>query len=185
VALTVKQLLRRHGAFVSAVTALLVAVAILLQGIVQAYIGAVSAGQVDGRTFLAALGYGLLQAIPFAVGYFLSLWIVAPIAEELRIGHVIARAILATGIGVTVFFVVLAVLAITGAFGINGALFANSLGGFFDLNTAAGGLGRALTSALFAFVSLLPLGVLAGVLLWEWREDHPPRHPLSGLIDEV
>jgi hypothetical protein len=27
--------------------------------------------------------------------------------------------------------------------------------------------------------------VLAGILLWLWRKDHPPRRPLSGVIDEV
>ena len=181
-----KQVLRRHGAFVSAVTALLLAAAILVQALLQALIALVAALQApSGQIVATALGYGLLTAIPFAVGYFISLWIIAPIAEELRVGHVITRAILATGVGATVLFIVLAVLAITGAFEIRGPLFGNSLGGFFDLGTAASGLGRALASALGTLVAQLPLGVLAGVLLWVWRKSHPPRHPLSGLIDEV
>ena len=50
---------------------------------------------------------------------------------------------------------------------------------------AVDGLMRSLQSALGTFVSNLPLGVLAGVLLWVWRKDNPPRKPLSGLIDEV
>jgi len=64
-------------------------------------------------------------------------------------------------------------------------VFGNSLSGIFDLGSAASGLGRALATALGSLVGLLPLGVLAGVLLRAWRRDHPPRHPLSGLIDEV
>ena len=124
--------------------------------------------------------------MPFAVGFFLSLWIVAPIAEELRLPHVIARAVLATGIASSVLFIVLAVVGVVGAFVWQGAVFGQSfpLVGF-DGDGAVGGLTRALTGALTAFVSTLPLGVLAGVLLWLWRKDHPPRHPLSGLIDEV
>ncbi|MEO6826421.1 MAG: hypothetical protein ABI255_09085 [Microbacteriaceae bacterium] len=184
-ALTIKQILRRHGAFVAAVTAVAVGVAILLQDLVQGLIGVVAWGTGNSDFFAATIGYGLLTALPFAIGYFISLWIIAPIAEELRIGHVVTRAILATGVGATVMFIVLAALAITGAFSIPGSLFANSLGGIFNFDAATGGLARALTSALTALVGLLPLGVLGGVLLWLWRKDHPPRHPLSGLIDEV
>jgi len=185
-ALTMKQILRRHGAFVCAVTALLVAATILLQGIIQGLIGLASVGQFGPGFALVTVGYGLRTALPFAIGFFLSLWIIAPIAEELRVGHVISRAILATGIGATVLFIVLAVLAIIDAFVVEGPLFGQSFPlRSFDFGLAVQGLDRALTSTLVGFVGLLPLGVLAGVLLWQWRKGHPPRHPLPGLIDEV
>ena len=186
-ALTVKQLVNRHGAFVAAVTALAVAAAIILEQLLQSLVGVLSVlsvGQVPYGFF--AFGQVLLVAIPFALGFFVSLWIIAPIAEELRLPHVVTRAILATGVASTVVFVVLAIVGILSAFSWEGAIFGQSFPTTrFDGGGAVGALGRALTSALLTFISTLPLGVLAGVLLWIWRKDHPPRKPLSGLIDEV
>jgi hypothetical protein len=185
VALTVKQIVNRHGAFVSAVTALLVGAAIVVERVLEFLVGLISTLSV-GQYFGFGLGQVLVVAIPFAVGFFVSLWIIAPIAEELRLPHVVARAILATGVASTVVFVVLAVTGIFSAFGWEGAIFGQSFPSVrFDGGWAASSLGSALTGAALTFVSTLPLGVLAGVLLWIWRKDHPPRQPLSGLIDEV
>lgn len=182
-ALTVKQLVNRHGAFVSAVTALLVGVALMALRILDYLVGLISSLSV-GQYFGFALGQMLLVAIPFAVGFFVSLWIIAPIAEELRLPHVITRAILATGVASTVVFIVLAIVGVLGSLNFDGELFANSFPAVrFDGVPHA--LLSALTGAALTFVSSLPLGVLAGVLLWIWRKDHPPVHPLSGLIDEV
>jgi hypothetical protein len=187
VALTVKQLVNRHGAFVSAVTALLVGGAVLAQRFLEYLIGlltVLSVGQLASYGF--PFGQVLLLTLPFAVGFFVSLWIIAPIAEELRLPHVVTRAILATGIASTLVFIALAIVGVLSAFSWDGAIFGQSFPTTrFDGGGAVGALGRALTSAALAFVSTLPLGVLAGVLLWIWRKDHPPRHPLSGLIDEV
>ena len=186
-ALTVKQLVNRHGAFVSAVTAALVAATIVALRLLEFFVGwlsALSAGQAAFSLF--PLVQVLLVAVPFGIGFFVSLWIVAPIAEELRLPHVVTRAILATGVASTVVFVVLAIVGILSAFSWEGAIFGQSFPTTrFDGGGAVGALGRALTSALLTFISTLPLGVLAGVLLWIWRKDHPPRKPLSGLIDEV
>jgi hypothetical protein len=186
-ALTVKQIVNRHGAFVSAVTALFVGAAIVVeQGLeyVVGFLSVVGSGQLQYYGF--PFGQVLLVAVPFAVGFFVSLWIIAPIAEELRVPHVVTRAILATGVAATLVFVVLAVVGVLSAFSWDGAIFGQSFPTTrFDGSGAANGIGRALTSAALTFVSTLPLGVLAGVLLWIWRKDHPPRHPLSGLIDEV
>lgn len=192
-ALTVKQLVNRHGAFVSAVTGALVGAAILVMGLLQNLINsawALGSGLSPSDLGLSVpemAGRVLILAVPFAVGIFLSLWIIAPIAEELRLPHVITRAILATGVGATIYFVVLAVLGLIGAFAINGNPYSQlvvSLIGF-DGAGAARAMGSAFATALSLFISTLPLGILAGVLLWLWRKDHPPRHPLSGLIDEV
>ena len=182
-ALTVKQLVNRHGAFVSAVTALLVGAAMVVTQLLLYVIGLIATGQVYGFPILQVL----IGAAPFALGYFISLWIIAPIAEELRIPHVVTRAILATGVASTVYFIVLAVVGVVNAFGINGSLYSQSLATILGFSgaSALNALGGALTGALSVFVTSLPLGILAGVLLWLWRKDHPPKRPLSGLIDEV
>ena len=181
-ALTVKQLVNRHGAFVSAVTALSVFAALEIQQLLQVIINAVAYPGVGFGWF----GPYLSVTVPFAVGFFVSLWIIGPIAEELRVPHVITRTILATGVASTVVFIVLGVSGLLGAVYFDGYLFANSFHApRFDGSVAGNALARALTSAALTFVTTLPLGVLAGVLLWLWRKDHPPKHPLSGLIDEV
>ncbi|WP_309615165.1 hypothetical protein, partial [Salinibacterium sp.] len=59
----------------------------------------------------------------------------------------------------------------------------NSFPNPFDGDGAAQGLLRALSSAIITFIAQLPLGVLAGILLWIWRKDHPPKRPLEGIID--
>lgn len=188
--LTLKRLVRRHGAFVSAVTAVAVGFAIVLQSLLTDFVGWTSVLPYPQGSNPFPVGVALagatLTAIPFAVGMFISLWLVAPIAEELRIGHVITRAILAAGIGATVVFILLAIFAITGAFSGAGALFSNTFPAIeFDGGHAVVSLATALSRALLLFVELLPLASLAGVLLWLWRKDHLPRHPLSGIIDEV
>jgi hypothetical protein len=185
--LTVKQLVRRHGALVAAVTALAVGATMVLIDIVSWVIGFISvAPYLDGQPYAIDVAGLILRSFPFALGFFLSLWIIAPIAEELGIAHVITRAVLATGVGSTVTFIALAIVAILESFSWTGAIFGQSfpLVGL-DGGYAVGGLGRSLTGALLLLVQSLPLGVLAGVLLWLWRKDHPPKQPLSGLIDEV
>lgn len=185
-ALTVKQIVNRHGAFVSAMTALFVGCAMVALRFLQDLVGLLSSLSV-GQFYGFAFGQALLVAVPFAVGYFVSLWILAPIAEELRIPHVVTRAILATGVASTLVFVVLAIVGIVGAFAVNGSLYSQPLPSVlgFDGSSAVNAIVSALTGAALTFISSLPLGVLAGVLLWLWRKDHPPKHPLSGLIDEV
>ena len=189
-ALTMKQIVNRHGAFVSAVTAACVGAAILLQNILQgmvtwiAYIPQADVAQL--HWFGDVIPNAFLTALPFAVGFFLSLWLLAPIAEELRVPHVVTRSVLATGIGVTLFFVVQAIRALVSAVNGGGPWFGNSMvWPSFDGGSAVSGLAGALSGSILFFIAILPLGILAGVLLWLWRKDHPPKRPLSGLIDEV
>ncbi|MDJ0335491.1 hypothetical protein QMG83_09675 [Salinibacterium sp. G-O1] len=184
-AITVKQMLSRHGAFVSGVTGIAVAMMLVAQGIVQAAtVFLAVGGQMQPTQYLLSFGYVLVQAVPFGIGFFLSLWLVAPIAEELRVPHVITRAILATGIASTLVFIVSAVLVIVGAFTLGTSFFGNSFPfPQFDGGGAGRGLLVALAEAISGFVMRLPLGVLAGILLWIWRKNHPPRRPLEGMID--
>ena len=195
-AINVKKMVRKHGALVSAVTAGGVAGFILVQRMLSILISWVGALQYyssePGALYdLSSIGPNLwpafLLAMPFGVGFFVSLWLVAPIAEELRIGHVITRAVLATGIASTVLFVALAIVGLIDAF----QPFGGSLAGNefpwpqFSGDRAVLALGTALQNALQILIGTLPLGVLAGVLLWLWRKDHPPKHPLAGYIDEI
>lgn len=184
-ALSMKQIINRHGAFVSGITGIAVVGALVAQEMVRTatnlfYAGAQGLPGIFGLSF----GYALVRAVPFGIGFFLSLWLLAPIAEELRVPHVITRAILATGIGSTLTFVVTAVLAIIDSFSVTGPLFGNSfpMPGF-DGGGAVQGLLSALAAAINGFASQLPLGVLAGILLWIWRKNHPPKRPLEGILD--
>ena len=121
----------------------------------------------------------VIAILPFTVGYFLALWVVAPITEQLGIGHVVTRAVLATGIGATLWFVVL------GLTGVVTAVSATSdvLGIAASPGLIGAQLGYALQQALTGLVVLLPLGVLGGVLQWVWRTAHPAPHHIEGLID--
>ncbi len=189
-----KKLVRRHGALVSGVTAGCVAAFLLCQEIltrIVSWLGLLPYLANDDPYSQSPLGLSVAEAfviaLPFGVGFFLSLWLVAPIAEELRVGHVITRSVLATGIASTVLFVILAIVGLVGAFSPSGASLAGHAFPWpsFSGDTAVVALGRALQDGLRTFVETLPLGVLAGVLLWLWRKDHPPRHPLAGFIDEI
>jgi hypothetical protein len=170
-----------------AVTALLVGGAILAQHILEYVINVftlLGIGQLQSYGF--PLVQVLLLALPFTVGFFVSLWLIAPIAEGLRLPQVVARAILAAGVASAVLFVVLAVVGVATALSWDGAIFGQAFPTTrFDGAGALRGIGRALTSAALTFVSTLPLGVLAGVLLWISRKDRSPRHPSPGLADEV
>lgn len=169
--ISVKRMLRTRGAVVAGITALAVGLAFLA-----------------GRALLlvialepfAGFGFAILTSIlPFTVGYFFGLWAVAPITEELRIGHVITRAVLATGIGATVWFVVLGLTGVLSAI----ASTQDVLGIAASPLLLGGQLGFALHEALSGLVVLAPLGVLGGVLLWLWRAANPADHHIEGLID--
>jgi hypothetical protein len=184
-------MLRTRGALVAAITALGVGLTILAGRLLIALVellepttstfgwvayaplatdGATSAVPAEA-TLLSPVGLALATILPFTVGYFVALWVIAPITHELRVGHVITRSILATGVGATLWFVSLGVIA---------TISFVSIGAVGEI---APQLGYALVSALTALITLLPLGVLGGVLQWVWRTGHPSEHHIEGLID--
>lgn len=169
--ISVKRMLRTRGALVAAITALAVGLVLLAARALMLVIAF--------DTFAGFWAIALTSILPFTVGYFLGLWVVAPITEELRIGHVITRAILATGIGATLWF---AVLGIVGVY-----IALTTMPVVLDISAApyvvSTPLGVALQNALAGFITLLPLGVLGGVLLWQWRTANPAEHHIEGLID--
>lgn len=183
--ISVRRMLRTRGAVVAGVTALAVGLTLAVGRLLLQLISLIAPYSSFGWfaytlpvfADVGVLTSLLLEVLPFTLGYFLSLWVIAPITGELRVGHVITRAILATGIGSTMTFI---------AFGLAGSVIASLTdAGGASAPLIATQLGYALQAALGAFVTLLPLGVLAGVFLWLWRSAHPAPHHIGGLIDEV
>ncbi len=183
---TLKRMLRTRGALAAAVTTGGVAAYIVAKDLVSAAVTTISIPPeyLGDYTWFAYFGYGFLASVvPFLVGFFLSLWVVAPVAEALGLGHVIARSILAVGIGSTLAFVIRAIADIIGSITIEGFLFANSFPGVGFGSGIPFYLGSSLQGAVTLFVTVLPLGVLAGILLWHWRKANPPSFHVEGLID--
>ena len=182
--ISVKRMLRTRGALVAAVTALAVGLTLVVGQVLAGLIALLDLG-IGPSWFIGFADPGpsllladpvlrtVLTAVPFTIGYFLSLWAIAPITEQLGVGHVITRAVLATGIGATVLFVTV---------GIAGSALALS-GAGPNVGVVPAQLGFALQQALTAVIVLLPLGVLGGVLQWVWRTAHPAEHHIEGLID--
>lgn len=185
---TVTRLARTRGALAALVTSLgvaafivvkdLVTIGLSLIGLPAEYVGD------TGTAWLSYFGYGFLtMVVPFLLGFFLSLWIVAPVAEPLGLGHVIARSVLAVGIGSTLAFIVRSIADIIGSVSVGGSLFGNSFPGIDFGPGIPVHLGAALQGSLVQFVAVLPLGILAGILLWHWRRAHPPEYHVEGLVD--
>lgn len=123
----------------------------------------------------------------FAVGFFLCLWLLAPIAAELRLFAVIGRSLLAVAAGAVMLFVA----------GVLGSLFAGfdeSAGLVFGwaygaLATASANIGwvamQATYTAMSTALSLTPLAVLAGVMVWLWLRAQPLSTLARDSVDEV
>jgi hypothetical protein len=189
---SMKQMLRTRGVAVAAVTAGAVGAWLFLQNLLRNIINLITISttsdlyEVDYGAYIWAdfLSNLIVFVLPITLGIFLSLWLVAPISEVLGIGHVITRSVLAVGIGSTLYFVFQTVADIIGAIAFDRPLFSNSFPGVvYDGPRIVFAITQALQSALVTFVSLLPLVVLAGVLLWHWRKANPPEFHVQGLID--
>lgn len=179
---------RRRGQVPAAVTAAGVFAVALAQDAVLAIVslvGSISyAGQ--GLTYVGTIisqsaTDTVVTSLPLAVGVFLSLWQFAPIDGSLRLAHVIARSLLAAGIGGLAAFVV-AGLVNTGRTLVGGLEFAytGGLGGgpFGDLLGAAF---LALQSAAVTLVDTAAVVVLGGVLLWLWATHADRAHRVEGM----
>jgi len=133
------------------------------------------------------LGISLLTStLPFAFGFFVSLWILAPVSDELELRFVIARGVLAGALG----FVIVAVTGVILAFVITveGGGTGSTLGYSWPWEQFEGFGANVLTvlaSSLGLFVSYLPHVILAAVLLWHWLRTHERSHSVSGILDEM
>lgn len=188
-------MLRRRGSLAALVTAVGVAAVILAQRVLEGVIGSVAGTVTSEGTglgdVLAWVWSGvatslLVIVVPFAVGVALSLWLLAPIAPELRLAHVITRTLLATGVGAFLVLVVRGLTVLVESFRWGDSMFGFSMPGLsVDGESLASHWVWVVQSAVMSFVSYSPIVVLAGVLLWIWFASHPLKHPVAGMLDEV
>ena len=191
--------LRRRGALAALLTAVGIAAWLVVERAVgaitwlTAYAVPTNQGEFNDAPGIAAdygfvalqqFGFSVLWDVPpVALGVFASLWMVAPVAGELAMRFVVARAVLATACGIVLYIV---------------AQFAKSTyeyvtRGFDPALEAIPGnalqlwtqFGYAITNGITFFFATLPLVVLGVVLLWLWLRNRDPKHPVYGILDEV
>lgn len=182
--------LQRPGALPPFLTALGIFVALIVLGFLGATLSALSTTVVAdyppeffGAIWASQLVWGLAGPLPIALGAFLCFWQIAPIAANLRLAHVVTRAVLA-GLAGTLLLFVLGL-----AFGF--LLWMLSLAGilregeFFGSGGAGVGVLPLLFQSLATFLQVLPVLVLGAVLLWGWLQRHPQKVVAPGTLDEV
>lgn len=182
--------LRRPGALPPFLTAVGILVALVVLGFLGATLSALAAAvQIDdgpaffGAIWASQLGWALAGPVPIALGAFLCFWQIAPIAANLRLAHVITRAVLAGLAGALLLFVFGLVIAF-GYF----LLWTVSLvdeGDPFGPGVDGVPVLPLLFQSLATFVQVLPVLVLGAVLLWGWLQRHPHHPAPRGTLDEV
>jgi hypothetical protein len=165
----------QHAAVVSAVVLAYLAVQQVVFTV--AYLNGLPLDQVG--MMLSGIG-GLLfsQYLPFSVGVFASLWLVAPVVADASLASVIRRSVLAAGIGAVLVVFVRAAVSSVGAFSGVGSFVSNSFPSL-PLDNIVWAFGNGIQAGLGSFVQVLPLVMLVVVLSWMWLARHPLRHAVS------
>lgn len=134
-----------------------------------------------GGTLPTTLG----APLPFAIGVFLAIWQIAPIAPQLRMAHVVTRALLAAVIGT----VIAAVLGIIVGAVIGVSQSSPAIGSAIHPGDVARHLTDVVQRVLACSVNLLVDAIvvvpLAALLLWGWLQSHPTKTAPRGALDEV
>lgn len=182
--------LQRPGALPPFLTALGIFVALVVLGFLGATLSALSVtaqAEYPAEFFLRIWGsqlvWGLAGPLPIALGAFLCFWQIAPIAPNLRLAHVMTRAILAGLAGTLLLFLVGLLFGFV--------IWVMSLGGLLGRSEVfgSGGDGVGVLPLLFeslaTFIQVLPILALGAVLLWGWLQRYPPKERVSGTLDEV
>ena len=133
----------------------------------------------------AALPLAFGPPLPFAVGVFLSFWQLAPVAPQLRMAHVVTRALLAAVVGalatLVLGFLVAVILNLTET---DPSVVAS--GGLDDFGRNLLDAARSvLPGALNILIDGLVIVPLAALLLWGRLQTHPPKTAPAGALDEV
>jgi hypothetical protein len=138
-----------------------------------------------GLILPATLQTALGASLPFALGVFVAFWQIAPVAPQLRMAHVVTRALLAAVIGavatLVIGFIVAAVLNVTQT---DPALVLNGGPEVFARNLLDA-LRSVLPGALNILIDGLVVVPLAALLLWGWLQSHPPKTAPRGALDDV
>jgi hypothetical protein len=180
------RLAKKRGRLPALVAALGLALLLLLQSLLtslSAWIG----GALYARVSFGAESFELGQwqvnyfidpvlksTLPFALGVFISLWLIAPLAAELTLRFVLTRALLAATAGALLVTLVSVVVD-----------FVSMLKFGFDVRGLAHSGILAISQGVNAFIYTTPVVMFAGVLLWFWLKEHPREYEVTGLIDEL
>lgn len=133
------------------------------------------------QVFMTLSGLGgvlFSQYLPFSVGAFASLYLLAPISAETTLASVIRRSVLAAGIGAVLVVLVRTTVSSAGAFSGVGSFFGNSFPSL-PLDSILWAFGHGTQAGLSSLLQLLPLVMLVAVLAWMWLVRHPSRHAVS------
>jgi hypothetical protein len=184
---TITKAITRPGVVPAFFAGLGVFALLLVIGFVQAVLttlsivaGTPEAGDFTGQIWASQLSSSVAGPLPFAVGVFLCVWQLAPIAGSLRLAHVVTRSVLAALLGGAAMWIVFVVAQVI-------SNLVAPLGG--DVTASFGHFGLDLLTtflrALANVVGYLPVVALACILLWGWLQRHPPGTPARGALDEV
>lgn len=184
---TLTKLARTRGRLPALVTAALIAALILVQSILGtlagwagsffyqlASFGSAGFSDVVGPQFTQVVDQFARVTLPFALGVFVSLWLIAPLAGQLSLRFVITRGLLASAAGAVLVFVVSLFVDVV-----------TMIRYVFDIRGFAHSGVIAVGTAVDVLIYTTPIVVLGAVLLWLWLRDHPREYEVSGLIDEV
>ena len=178
----------RANARTAGAAAIIVAVVMLAQAVLQAIISVIGnlaygAGDTSGGYFqlqntFAPIG-GVVQSLgtsilPIAIGVFLAFWLIVPLTADLRVTRVVLRSLLASAIASAVSLVITLVFSVFSAVASAGPFFSNSFpiaDGSSVFYSFVGGV----QSVFYTFVGVTPLVVLAGFLAWLWVSKGQPK----------
>jgi len=195
----ITKLAKKRGRLPALVTALGVAVLLVVQQLLDSLVNWLLASGVAALDDSPDSGFSnvsityefdprtdllFLYVLPMVLGVFLALWLLAPISHELDLRFTLTRAALASAAGSLLILLVGTVVALLTFLGvdINGV---QVIDGGMNGTLLAQGCLLALAHAAQAFIFKTPVVMLAGVLLWLWLREHPREYDVSGLIDEV
>jgi hypothetical protein len=177
------RVVRQRGFLVALAAASLVLAVLVVQSLLTflvAQLGYSGRGTLRDLPWWTVYGRQVLTvSVPFGVGVLLGFWFIAPVAAELRLAHVITRSLLAAVAGAILVF--LTTTVVEGVATVQALIEQGALSRLGDDTVRT--LGVALAIAAQGFVSATPLVILAGILLWNWVERHPSRHPIAGIVD--
>jgi hypothetical protein len=162
----------RANARTAGAAAAIVAAVLVAQSILRAIVGVISnvaysAGSINGYDLqysLNPLGEGFItfatSVVPSALGVFLAFWVLVPLTADLRIGRVVLRSLVAAAVAAVLTCLFTGVYAFGDAIVRGGDFFYAVFG--------------TVQTTFYAFISVTPLVLLVGVLVWLWLAKPAP-----------